>query len=203
MSEAQKKPTVIFEDDHWLYVPRAIPDPDIVFDALMEQVKDKVAIYQVSSAYAEGKTYDSHRLSCVFSDDGKSKYDGGVPPYKWEESSIMCAIKSYIERLLGIRFDYALCHLYRDGKDHIGAHRDKEGMKSTIASVSLGATRKFRMRKMSRKNGWDEEFNLESGSMIVMKASCQHHYLHWVPEQKRIMEPRINLTFRQDENRSS
>lgn len=199
MSDSKsKKPIIIFGDMHWLYVPRAIPDPNIIFEALIEQIKDKVTTYQVSSAFSEGKTYPSHRLSCVFSNDGKTNYDGGIPSYRWNDSSIVAMIKINIERLLNLRFDYALCHLYQDGKDHIGPHRDKEGMTSTIASVSLGATRKFRMKKMSRKTGWDEEFELESGNMIVMKATCQHNYLHWIPEQKKITEPRINLTFRQN-----
>jgi len=203
MSKQLHTSVTIFEDEHWLYIPKSIPNPDSIFEALMNQVKDKVVSYQVSSAYSDGKTYPSHRLSCVFSNDGETKYEGGVPGYRWEDSSVMTELKSYIERLLGEKFDYALCHLYRDGKDHIGPHRDKEGMYSTIASVSLGTPRKFRMKKMTRKNGWDEEFELESGSMIVMKASCQHHYVHWVPEQKKIKTPRINLTFRQTQGADS
>lgn len=199
MTESTKKRSIIiFEDKHWLYIPKAIQEPDLIFDALMEQIKDKVKIYQVESAFSEGKTYDSHRLSCVFSDTGEAKYDGGLPGYCWKDSSVIYELKSCIERLLGEQFNYVLCHLYRDGKDHIGPHRDKEGMTSIIASLSLGTTRKFRMKLMTRKSGWDEEFDMESGSMIVMKASCQHNYLHWVPEQKKITEPRINLTFRQN-----
>lgn len=191
--------TLIFDDDHWSYVPEAISNPNLLFSNLLEQIKNKVVSYQVVSAFAEGKTFLSRRLSCVFSDQDSTQYGSGIPIYRWNESSIICFIKDRVEKLLDKKFDYVLCHLYRDGTDHISPHRDREAMKTTIASVSLGATRKFRLRKMTEKNGWNEEFEMKSGSMIVMKPSCQHNYLHWVPEQKKISKPRINLTFRQNE----
>jgi alkylated DNA repair dioxygenase AlkB len=193
------KQTIIFEDTHWSYIPKAIPSPDLVFKLLFEQIKDKVSIHQISSAFAEGKTFPSKRLSCVFSDQASSQYGNDIPIFSWNDSSMIVMLRERVEQLLNVKFDYVLCHLYRDGNDHISPHRDKEAMKTIIGSVSLGAPRKFRLRKMNKKNGWCEEFEMESGAMIAMKPSCQHNYLHWVPQQKRITEPRINLTFRQNE----
>lgn len=204
LSSMSCKKVLIFDDTHWSYIPRAVPSPNLVFTTLFEQIKDKVVSYQISSAFAEGKTFPSKRLSCVFSDQASSvQYGSDIPIYPWNSSSMISMIKERIEQITEKKFDYVLCHLYRNGHDHISPHRDREAMRTVIASVSLGAKRKFRLRKMSEKNGWNEEFEMESGSMIVMKSSCQHNYLHWVPEEKRISEPRINLTFRQNENKSS
>jgi len=37
---------------------------------------------------------------------------------------------------------------------------------------------------------------LENGSLLVMKDETQDHWKHALPKSSKIMEPRINLTFR-------
>lgn len=189
-------PLILYEHPHWIYIPSFVPNAEPVFDVLYEQVKDKVASYMISSAYSEGKEYPSKRLSCVFSTGQKSSYSEEIPSYPWEDSSVIKAIKEYLESIFDVKFDYVLCHLYRNGEDTIGWHADKEGRTGIIASVSLGATRKFRFRKMGETRGYEEEYDLKGGDTVIMKPSCQWNYLHSVPVQKRIRGPRINLTFR-------
>ena len=187
---------VSFNHEHWTYIPHAVPNPDTVFDALMSQVGDKVSSYQVSSAYAEGKSFPSRRHSCVFADGEQTTYGGGLPTFPWESSSVMAALRAWVEGVAGTHFDLCLCHLYRDGNDTIGWHRDAEALTTAVASLSLGATRKFRFRAQGAKNGFEEEYDLEGGDLLIMKPTCQRHYVHCVPVQKRVLEPRINLTFR-------
>lgn len=43
---------------------------------------------------------------------------------------------------LGVRFDYCLVNLYRNGNDHINFHADNEA-NDIIASISLGAKRRY------------------------------------------------------------
>ena len=92
-----------------------------------------------------------------------------------------------------------LCNLYRDGTDSMGLHADNEpelGDRPVIASLSLGATRRFQLRHRSdRTAGLD--LDLESGSLLVMRGAVQHYYRHGIPKQPTISDPRINLTFRQ------
>jgi len=198
-----------FQYPHWIYIANCIPNPDDIFDLLMEQVKNMVASYMVSSAYQPDKMYPSKRLSCVFSKEKRdSAYGDSIPTYNWEDSSIVSGIKAWVEDILTflirledpnapeIKFDYALLHLYRTGDDTISWHSDREGRTSHIASVSLGATRKFRFRRMGETKGFEEEYELESGACVIMKPSCQHNYLHCVPVEKRVKEPRLNITFR-------
>ena len=63
-----------------------------------------------------------------------------------------------------------------------------------IASVSLGATRKFSFKH--KENNHRVDVILEHGSLLVMKAETQTHWLHRLPPSKKVISPRINLTFR-------
>ncbi|CAF3798372.1 unnamed protein product, partial [Rotaria sp. Silwood1] len=47
-----------------------------------------------------------------------------------------------------VKFAYCLVNLYRNGNDYINFHADNEA-KDIIASISLGATRKFLVRHLS------------------------------------------------------
>ena len=66
-----------------------------------------------------------------------------------------------------------------------------------IASVSLGAERKFKLRhKKYKENKLQHEVFLQNGSLLLMSGSTQHHWLHEIPRTAKPIGPRINLTFR-------
>lgn len=96
------------------------------------------------------------------------------------------------------RFNTALGNLYRNGKDSVAWHSDDEpdlGPNPTIASLSLGATRRFLMRKKS-DHKQSMTFNLSHGSLLVMSGSTQIEWEHCIPKAPSCAEARINLTFR-------
>lgn len=64
-----------------------------------------------------------------------------------------------------------------------------------IVSLSFGAERTFRLRRVSDNQVVFCE-RLKSGSLLRMKNQCQALYKHEVPAEKTIETPRINLTFR-------
>ena len=146
-----------------------------------------------------GKTHPTPRLTawhgdthCVY------KYSGVVnQPFPWTPSLI--TIKTRIESLSnGATFNCVLLNFYRDGSDKMGWHSDDEkelGPNPSIASVSFGATRRFDFKHKTEANN-KFSIHLESGSLLLMQGDIQHHWLHQIPAQKRIQEPRINLTFR-------
>ena len=79
----------------------------------------------------------------------------------------------------------------------MGYHADDEkelGDKPIIASVSLGAARKFVFKHRITKD--KVEIPLENGQLIVMRGHTQRHWLHSLPKTKKVSEGRINLTFR-------
>jgi alkylated DNA repair dioxygenase AlkB len=90
-----------------------------------------------------------------------------------------------------------LLNYYRNGRDSMGWHADDErelGKNPVIASLSLGAPRRFLLRH-EKKRGKSISLVLGDGSLLVMAGATQHHYRHAVPKEDDSGE-RINLTFR-------
>ena len=69
-----------------------------------------------------------------------------------------------------------------------------EGFIFLVASISLGATRRFRLREREGRGSCG--IDLEHGSLLVMSGATQRNWLHAVPPTARTVGPRINLTFR-------
>lgn len=94
-------------------------------------------------------------------------------------------------------FNSVLLNYYKDGKDKINWHSDKEeqlGEKPVIASLNLGAARTFWL--LNKASGEKSSYLLEDGDVFIMKENCQSNHLHAILEEKKIKEPRISLTFR-------
>ncbi len=107
-------------------------------------------------------------------------------------------LRERLFRALGQRFNSVLCNGYRDGADSMGWHADDEpelGPRPLIASISLGQTRRFRIR--SRVSQESLGLDLEPGSLLVMYGHSQRDYQHALPKTRRAVGRRINLTFRQ------
>jgi alkylated DNA repair dioxygenase AlkB len=106
-------------------------------------------------------------------------------------------IKAELETFTGTAFNSVLVNLYRDGKDSVSWHSDNEavnGREPTIASVSLGATRRFDLRHKATKE--TVRADLEDGSLLVMSGLSQHCWVHQIAKTANAVGPRINLTFR-------
>jgi alkylated DNA repair dioxygenase AlkB len=146
-----------------------------------------------------GKEFDQPRLTAWYGDEGKSyKYSGIIMnPESWIPALLL--IKERIEKVIELNFNSVLVNLYRNGKDYVSWHSDDEpelGNNPTIASVSLGETRRFQLRHKSNKNLDTVEIALNHGSLLIMKGSTQHFWKHQVPKTSKLLKARINLTFR-------
>ena len=148
-----------------------------------------------------GRWLDAPRLSCWMGDaDAVYAYSGSrFEPHPWP--GVLDPIRERLQRELEAPFNSVLANLYRDGNDRLGWHRDNEtelGPTPIIASLSLGATRRFRFRAhpgRSRERGGCG-LDLTHGSLLVMSGDTQRLYQHAVPPTARSVGPRINLTFR-------
>ena len=108
-------------------------------------------------------------------------------------------IKDQLEVDLKTKFNSVLVNYYRDGNDHMSFHSDDEkelGLNPTIASISLGATRKFHLKHRYDKLLPTQIIDLESQSLLVMKNELQHFWLHKISKSTKVFQPRLNLTFR-------
>lgn len=107
-------------------------------------------------------------------------------------------LKTLTEQLTGERYNSCLLNLYHNGDEGMAWHSDDEkmlGKDSTIASLSFGAERKFSLKHRVNKTE-TPSLMLESGSLLVMRSTTQTHWLHSLPKSKKVLSPRINLTFR-------
>jgi alkylated DNA repair dioxygenase AlkB len=106
-------------------------------------------------------------------------------------------LKRITEDATGHIFNSCLLNLYHTGEEGMAWHSDDEktlGKNPTIASFSFGAERKFCFRHRRTKE--TSSLILENGSLLVMKDATQSNWLHSLPKSKRVLQPRINLTFR-------
>ena len=144
-----------------------------------------------------GKEIITKRKVAFLGDEGISyKYSGKTKiAEKWLK--FILEIKSTVEQISGEKFNACLLNYYHNGSEAMSWHSDneKEILKhSAIASVSFGAERKFGFKHNFSK----EEFSLmlENGSLLIMKDETQIYWKHKLYTNAKIIEPRINLTFR-------
>ena len=150
-----------------------------------------------------GKTHVTTRQIVWMGDsDASYQYSGHTrQAIAWTDS--VFHVKHHIEEQLlkiGIHANFNSCLLnyYPSGDEGMGYHADDEkelGNQPIIASLSLGATRKFFFKH--KKTQDKVELYLESGQLIVMHGDTQEYWKHTITKTKTVNEGRISLTFRQ------
>lgn len=138
------------------------------------------------------------RLMDWYADPGVSYRYSGLTLSSKAWPPVLMSLRELLEAHCKTPFNSVLCNAYRDGQDSMGWHADDEpelGPEPLIASVNLGATRRFRIRP--KGGGQSLGIDLQSGSLLLMSGCSQADYQHAVPKTRRPVGPRINLTFRQ------
>lgn len=187
--------------------PLALPDADVALDDGWMRRGDADALLAVLLATVPwevhrirlfGREVDSPRLSCWIGDPQATYTYSGTrfTPQPWPD--VLQPLRARLQRELGVNFNSVLGNLYRDGRDYMGWHSDNErelGARPVIASVSLGATRRFVLK---RRDGSSLKLalDLQHGSLLAMAGDTQAHYRHALPATAKPIGPRINLTFR-------
>lgn len=176
-------------DRHWLAAEEA---------ARLHQTLDATVEWEVHRIRMFGRLVDSPRLSCWIGDpEAMYRYSGvQFTPHPWTPE--LQAMRERLVEELGVPFNSVLLNRYRDGRDAMGWHSDDEaelGRQPVIASVSLGATRRFVLK---HRHEPERRFalDLNAGSLLVMAGDTQHFYRHALPRTARPVGDRINLTFR-------
>lgn len=155
---------------------------------------------QESATFKGGITVPLPRLVAWYGDAGIAYTYTGISNVADGWLPSLSRIRDACSVLLpeGEVFNGVLLNLYRNGQDYIGYHSDNErelGPNSVIASISLGAVRKFQL-KSKRDKSQKVELDLLPGSLVLMYGHCQRDWVHGIPRDKNVHEPRINCTFR-------
>lgn len=180
-------------DGSALFLPEFISE-QVADAALDELIRENAWEQQRLLIY--GKIVEEPRLSTWHSDGQSYTYSGSArTPQPW--TPLLNHIREQCEGQTGHTFNGVLVNFYRDGNDHLGWHSDDElvnGPEPLIASISLGAERRFDMRH--RDSGEVVSTSLSHGSLLVMSGLSQKYWEHRIPKMPRIVDPRVNLTFR-------
>jgi len=135
------------------------------------------------------------RLTAWFSDVPLRKDDKRTPMPLTPELS---TIKQMVENYTGMEFNGVLLNYYRDHKDSVAWHSDKDtipGLKTEIASISLGEARHFDFRN-KQNHHQQYSIQLQHGSLLLMKGDLQQYWEHRIAKSNIPMKGRINMTFR-------
>lgn len=181
------------QGEAWYYGPCLTQtEADDVYQRLLQGIdwqQDEVLLY--------GKTIRTRRMISWHADAayvyGYSNSTRTARP--WTDD--LQALKKWVEDRSGETYNACLLNLYQSGNVGIAWHSDAEKAlkkQGAIASLSLGAERKFMFRHKQNKE--TRQLTLEHGSLIVMKGTTQENWLHSLPPTTRVSRPRINLTFR-------
>lgn len=189
-------PEVIPLEDGELILAAAAFDRDEA-DQLFAQLRQQVAWQQDHFRIAD-RQVPVPRLQAWYGDEGAFYAYSGLAftPLPW--FSALQRIRDKTQAIAQHSFNSVLVNLYRNEHDSVGWHADDErelGPTPVIASVSLGASRRFLLQH-KRKKQLKFAIELHHGDILIMQGALQQHWLHQIPKEKFAVGERINLTYR-------
>lgn len=183
-----------------MYYPNFLGEQEISY-----LVKDLEGVaYSQDVVNTPGGKKLAPRWTQVFGEpDTVYKYAGmeRQPQLDWPPSLKRC--RDEIQEKLDCELNFAFINRYDNGSQYIGWHSDAESdlvAGAPIASISLGESRKFQLRK-KYKAGVDDPTPictqvLDSGSLCTMEGDLQDLTKHCVPKEPKKTGSRYNITFR-------
>ncbi len=189
-------------------LPLSLPDADLLYDPAFLPGAEADALLARLGAEAAweqriirifGRELPQPRLTAWYGDaNARYTYSGLTwEPRPWLPA--LLALRHRLELAAGSPFNSVLLNSYRSGQDSMGWHADDEpelGPTPVIASLSLGATRRFRLRPRAGLPHPPFGLDLPHGSLLLMRGPTQQHWQHALPKTARPVGPRLNLTFR-------
>jgi alkylated DNA repair dioxygenase AlkB len=182
---------IALDDTSWVDVARGwLPEADTVFYDLRQRV-----------AWRQGRIW---------------RYDHWVEEPRlgswWRASDepphpVLVDLHKALQRRYGVTFDGAALALYRDARDSVAFHRDRELRwldDTVIAVLSLGQRRPWLLRPRANRfsheapnRGATHDICPASGDLLVMGGRCQADWEHSVPRMPGLgTGARISLQWR-------
>lgn len=201
-----------FDNDCFIYEPNFLSAQAAgdLWQALARQI-----VWQQEQISLFGRNVNVPRKVAWCGDQGVEYTYSNTPHRAQGWHSALADLRLEVEQYADARFNFALLNRYEHGACYMGWHSDDEaalGDAPTIASLSLGATRRFRVRPKRRPaanssvasqaaierqhNRTSEALDLVDGSLLLMRGASQKDFEHCLTKTKRVVDVRINLTFR-------
>lgn len=188
-------PYIINDNGEAIYFGKVFSEESIVsfFNELLNKIE-----WRNEEVIMFGKTIITKRKVAFYSNEGISYTYSNKTKTGITWTPVLNQLKAIVESYTHCKYNACLLNLYHNGDESMGWHSDDEKEiipNSSIASISLGAARKFSFKNKVSKETLS--VLLENGSLLEMKGALQKNWLHALPKASKINTPRINLTFRQ------
>ena len=152
-------------------------------DRLFTELRDGVEWHQWRR-HMYDRMVDDPRLSHWYTED-----------YTHPHDALVSERRALTDRH-GVPFAGVGLNYYRDGRDSVAFHRDRELRRlsdTRVAILTLGAQRPFLIRPLG--GGRSVDLAPASGDLIVMGGACQMGFEHGIPKIAHA-GPRISASFR-------
>jgi alkylated DNA repair dioxygenase AlkB len=178
------------DDTSWVDVQRGwIPDAGAVYRELVEQTA-----WNQGRVFRYEKWIDEPRLGAYRRID-----DPAAHP-------VLLEAQRQLQAHYRVRFDgYALAY-YRDGRDSVAFHRDREMRwldDTVIGILTFGVARPWRLRPRANRyaheaaeSGATHDFVPAGGDLIVLGGRCQADWEHAVPKVPGLLGGRVSIQWR-------
>jgi alkylated DNA repair dioxygenase AlkB len=199
-----------FGDGKIKYYPNFIKSQENTYQSIVDSIPWDQGVYNMY-----GKEVFTPRLLWAMRDEDSdiSKEYNVTGSSVWNE--MMAQLRTEVEEFLRTEYfskkeneiknldisksflRYAQLNYYRDGKDYIGWHTDKEMKENDIiVSISLGTARRFQFMNI-KDNNIKYELSLEPGSLLIFDTIVgKKEWKHRIPKELKVKDGRINITFR-------
>lgn len=168
------------DDTSWVDLGRAwLRGADTLLDALVATVP-----WRQGRRHMYGRMVDDPRLSRWYPESEELPHPA------------LAQIRAALSDRYGVPFASVGLNYYRDGRDSVAPHRDRELRDvddSRVAIVTLGAARPFLIRP--RDGGRSRDVRPGSGDLLVMGGRTQADWEHAVPKV-RSAGPRVSISLR-------
>ncbi|HEX7095718.1 MAG TPA: alpha-ketoglutarate-dependent dioxygenase AlkB [Acidimicrobiales bacterium] len=178
------------DERSWVDVCRGwVQQPDEVTRALLEH-----------TSWTQGRVYRYDRWI------DEPRLGAGWKPGRPVAHPVLVEAHRVLQQHYGVRFDGFALALYRDGRDSVAFHRDREMRwleDTVIAVLTFGAKRPWLLRPRSSRydheapnRGAAFDFAPASGDLLVMGGRAQADWEHAVPKVPMLREPRVSIQWR-------
>ncbi len=187
--------------------PLHLPDADITYYPNFINSAEASTIFEILKLETPwqqdditvfGKVYAQPRLTALYGTNQKTYSYSNIEMIPHTLTPTLVNLKKRVDETCQAEFTTMLLNYYRDGKDSNGWHADNEnelGTNPIIASLSFGQERFFHLKHRTDK-ALKHKLLLQHGSLLLMKGTTQHHWLHQIPKTAKQIQGRINITFR-------
>jgi alkylated DNA repair dioxygenase AlkB len=177
------------DDASWVDIARGfVPRADEVHDDLLGRVE-----WEQGRVFRYERWVDEPRLSSWQAGD--------------DRHAALVEVEKWITRRYRARFDGVALAQYRNERDSVAFHRDRELQwldETVIGVLTMGARRPFLLRPLIGRKAEHEDDDMRgvldvrpaSGDLLVMGGRCQAAWLHAVPKVDGRCRSRISAQWR-------